>query len=195
MDVFGCDVYSFYGQTERLVFAGNAPGLNGFLIDPRYGYSETLDGELVGTGFLNKAMPMLRYRTGDVVKADLTINHKRNGLHSFPLIYEIEGRWHQEMVLGKNGNRISVTALNMHSDLFKNVSRFQFRQQREGELLLEVIPKPDYSNDDSDKICRAFLEKVGNEIDLQVIRIDNISLTNRGKYRFLIQEIDLTTEN
>lgn len=194
MDVFDCNVYSFYGQTERLVFAGNAPDLAGFLIDPRYGYAENLHGELVGTGFLNKAMPMLRYRTGDLVKIETTIKYERKGIYSFPIIHEIEGRWLQEMVIGKNGNHISITALNMHSDLFENVIRFQFRQQQAGKLLLEVVPKPEYCSEDSIKIIRAFQDKVGSEIDLQVITVNNVSLTCRGKFKFLIQELNIATQ-
>lgn len=194
-DAFGCSVFSFYGQTERLVFAGNAPGISGYLVDPRYGYAEDLEGELIGTGFLNRAMPMLRYRTGDKVKIDTTINPNLNGIISFPRISEIEGRWLQEMVVGKNKTLISVTALNMHSDLFKNVLRFQYRQQHAGKLTLVVVPKSDYRNDvDPIKINNAFKDKVGTEIDLQIIESDEIPLTNRGKHRFLIQEIDLANK-
>lgn len=190
-EVFGCDVFSFYGHTERLVFAGNAPGISDFMVDPRYGYAEEFDGELVGTGFLNKAMPMLRYRTGDGVKFITTINHTESGIQSFPKIYKIEGRWLQEIVIGKNGNRISVTALNMHSDLFKNVIRFQYRQKNAGELLLVVIPKPGFKDEDKIKINNAFKNKLGNSIDLQIITTFEIPLTKRGKHRFLIQEINL----
>lgn len=191
-DAFGCNVFSFYGQTERLLFAGNAPGISGYLVDPRYGYAEDLEGELVGTGFLNRAMPMLRYRTGDSVKIDTAINLEQNGIHSFSRISEIEGRWLQEMVVGKNKTLISVTALNMHSDLFKNVHRFQYRQQETGKLTLVVVPKSGYRNDnDPIEIKTAFRDKVGNEVDLEIVTADDIPLTNRGKHRFLIQNIDL----
>lgn len=191
-NAFKCPVFSHYGQTERLIFAGSTPGNSGYFCDPRYGYTEAFEGELVGTGFLNKAMPMLRYRTGDSVKLDADIKLDLKGFAAFPRIIEIEGRWLQEMVVGKSNTLISVTALNMHSDLFRNVFRFQYIQSERGKLVLAVIPKVGYkSHIDNERIYSAFIDKVGQELDLEIIQVGEINLTNRGKHKFLIQKIDL----
>lgn len=191
-NVFRCPVFSHYGQTERLIFAGNAPGQIGYFCDPRYGYTEACGNELVGTGFLNKAMPMLRYRTGDNVELDAEVKTDLKGISAYPRIIEVQGRWLQELVVGKSNTLISVTALNMHSDLFINVIRFQYVQNEPGKLVLTVIPKAGYNkNVDNIKINIAFKEKVGKELDLKIVVVDEIALTNRGKHKFLIQNIDL----
>ena len=53
--IFNCPVFTFYGHTERLLFAGDAPESRELSLDPRYGYAELKGSELVGTGFINKA--------------------------------------------------------------------------------------------------------------------------------------------
>ncbi|MGE5117891.1 MAG: phenylacetate--CoA ligase family protein, partial [Betaproteobacteria bacterium] len=71
---FGCPVFDWYGQFERVAAIGSCEhGRLHVLSD--YSYVELLpmgDGqhEIVGTGFNNRAMPLIRYRTGDFVVLD-----------------------------------------------------------------------------------------------------------------------------
>lgn len=189
-DTFKCPVYSFYGHSERLIFAGNCIGIDEYLIDPRYGYAENINGEFVGTGFINTAMPMLRYRTGDYGKIESGDTGKI-GIKSFSRMSRVEGRWLQEMVVGKSDTLISITALNMHSGLFKNVQRYQFYQDTPGKLELRVIPSSGYGEQDETIIKQTFKEKVGKELILNVKSVDSIDLTKRGKQMYLIQKLPL----
>jgi len=190
-DAFGCDVFSFYGHTERLIFAGDSPGRKGYLIDPRYGYTELVEGELIGTGFINKATPLLRYQTGDLAEiADSDI--ESSGLDTMPRLEKVEGRWRQELIAGKNGAKISITALNMHSDVFLNVSRFQFYQDEVGQVELKIVPLAAYDQTrDNRAILQGFRDKVGDELDVQIKLVDSIALTGRQKQLFLVQKLDL----
>jgi phenylacetate-CoA ligase len=67
--VFGCRVFDWYGQFERVAAIGTCEqGRHHILTD--YSFVELLpveDGlcELVGTGFNNLSMPLIRYRCGD----------------------------------------------------------------------------------------------------------------------------------
>lgn len=190
-DAFACDVFSFYGHTERLIFAGNSPGREGFLVDPRYGYTESIGGELIGTGFINKATPLLRYQTGDlaeIVDSDI----ESSGLNAMPRLEKVEGRWRQELIAGKSGAKISITALNMHSDVFLNVKRFQFYQDEVGKVELKIVPLEAYDQiRDNRAILQGFRDKVGDELDVQIKVVDSIALTERQKQLFLVQKLDL----
>lgn len=191
-EALGCPVISFYGHSERLIFAGSAFDREGYFIDPRYGYTEVIDGELIGTGFINMAMPMLRYRTGDIATIEHPVGGK--GVLAFPRIPRVDGRWLQEMLVGKNGALISVTALNMHSDLFANIQRFQFYQETRGQVVLRVIPTPDFDyKRDGEVIINAFREKVGHELDVELKVVESVELTTRGKQMFLIQKLPVGT--
>ena len=102
---------------------------------------------------------------------------------------ETRGRWLQEMLVGKLGHRVSITALNMHSSIFDNVQQFQFHQREKGKSELRLIRKPSYSNGDSEAILTAFREKMGDTIDLELRFVEELPLTERGKFRFIVQTL------
>lgn len=69
-------VVAHYGQAERVAWAEGTPA-SGFRFDPSYSFNELWlveredDAdiyELVGTGLWNRAMPLVRYRTGDYMR-------------------------------------------------------------------------------------------------------------------------------
>ncbi|MCU0612173.1 MAG: hypothetical protein MUE60_10340 [Candidatus Eisenbacteria bacterium] len=69
-------VFDFYGHAERAIAAAQCELRRGYHLFDDYGYAEVLDcrgeacgpgqtGELTGTVFHNRAMPLIRYRSGD----------------------------------------------------------------------------------------------------------------------------------
>ena len=104
--VFGCRVFSWYGQTEKVILAGECEQSRRYHVYPQYGCTELVaeddsvinqpgvSGELVGTGFLNSAMPFIRYRTGDYATyAEGPCPCGR----AYKLIAGVEGRRNQEV--------------------------------------------------------------------------------------------------
>ena len=131
-------------------------------------------------------MPLLRYRTGDW--AVIGPARCACGRH-YRLLKETRGRWLQEMLVGKLDNRISITALNMHSAVFDNVHQFQFYQREKGKAELRLVRKPSYSACDTEAILKAFRDKMGDTMDIHLGFVDELMLTERGKFRFIIQDI------
>jgi len=97
------------------------------------------------------------------------------------------------MLIGKFFNRISITALNMHSAIFDNVQQFQFYQSEIGRTELRLIPKHTYTERDSEAILTAFREKMGDSMDVQLKLVEQLQLTERGKFRFIIQNLPQTS--
>ncbi len=200
---YGCRAYSWYGHSENTVLAGECETSNCYHIFPEYGLVELLRedgvpateegeaGELVGTTLYNPVMPLLRYRTGDwAVLGPKVCACGR----SYRLLQETRGRWLQEMLIGKLNNRISITALNMHSPIFDNVRQFQFRQRERGKAELRLVKRPTYSEHDSEIILKAFREKMGDTIDLDLRFVGEIPVTERGKFRFVIQSLSQASD-
>jgi len=194
---FGCRVYSWYGHSEDTVLAGECEVSANYHIFPEYSFVEVLkedgsaateegeSGELVGTTLYNRVMPLLRYRTGDW--AVVGPKNCACGRH-YRLLSATQGR-RQEVLVGKLDNLISFTALNMHSPVLDNVWQFQFHQREKGKAELRVVRKPSYSERDSRAILAAFGEKMGDTIDLHLTFADELSLTERGKFRLIVQNI------
>lgn len=197
---FQCRAFSWYGHSENLALAGECEYSTNYHLFPQYGYVELIreDGslaskegdhaEIVGTALDNTAMPLVRYRTGDW--ATVGPQNCRCG-RNFPLLAQAHGRWHQEMLVGRNGNLVSMTAINVHNDAFDRVRQFQFRQTQEGKVVLRIVRGPGYSDADTRKILDTLLDKMGDSMEIELEFVEQIPLTERGKFRFIVQELTI----
>ena len=197
--VFGTRFYSWYGMSEKVILAGECEKDSSYHAFPQYGITEILDrngnltsasgseGELVGTGFMNTAMPLIRYRLGD--RSRIVGDRCERCGRAHLLLGTVEGRWVQEMIVGKSGALISLTALNMHGEVFKDVLRFQFHQRKRGEAVLRLVPAKGYTEESSHRILASLKGKTGPEVDWSLDARDSIELSPRGKGVFLIQEM------
>lgn len=188
---FDCDVSSFYGHSERLIFAPSyADDLSSYKVERRYGYFELVDthgnkitenqyrGEIVGTGFDNLVMPLIRYKTNDFTEF---INFDER------IISLIEGRWLQEYLDGRDGVKLYLTALNMHSDIFKNVIKYQWIQSRPGVADLTLITNNVFSDIDKKQISVAINKKAGHTLSVKIKIVESIILTQRGKFKNIVK--------
>ncbi len=202
-DYFHCRIYTWYGHSENLILAGECEVSPHYHIFPQYGFAELISedlssqsredqmGELVGTTLFNQVMPLLRYRTGDYG----VVGPKSCACgRSHQLLSSIRGRWLQENLVGRFGNRISATALNMHSDIFDNVEQFQLHQREPGKAEMWIVRKPEYRQTYDQRIVDAFSEKMGDSVELVIKFVDAIPLTERGKFRYIVQEIPLAED-
>ena len=193
---FKCKVLSFYGHSERLIIA---PTIDEFAqvyqVDQRYGYFELVNlkgqpikktnerGEIIGTSFDNFAMPLIRYKTGDYTS-----------LHSFATATElkinpIEGRWKKEFIEGKNGEELTLTAINFHSNHFDGINSYQFFQKRKGYCELLLTSNFKLTENQIESISDVVNLKIGHAVTLSVRQIDSPILTSRGKQLKLIKAI------
>lgn len=101
-EVFRCPVLFHYGHPERAVMAGSMPDDTRYFVWPLYGKVELVGadgavitepgqaGEIVATGFDNRVMPFVRYRTGD--RASWSAGPAHPQLPGFPVLERIEGQ-------------------------------------------------------------------------------------------------------
>ncbi|HEY9166486.1 MAG TPA: hypothetical protein VIS48_10030 [Candidatus Kryptonia bacterium] len=190
-------IFSWYGHAEQVLFAPMCEHSGNLHLDPFYGFAEILDrqdketeagatGELVGTSFWNLATPFIRYRTMDMARKG-ALECSECG-RNYQLLSSIDGRL-QELIVTKSGRFISMTALNMHSNVFDNVKQFQFRQTQAGKVTFNIVKNINYSNHDAENIRKELLKKLGTDVDLELAYVNKIEIPQSGKFRFLIQEL------
>ena len=197
----GVSIYDLYGNTERNALIMQCEKHNYHII-PEYGLVELIGtsgnhanghremGEIIATGFNNFAMPLIRYKTGDfTLCSEAGCSCGRN----YPLLDKVKGRM-QEFVITRDNRLISMTGINVHSDVFDNVKQFQFCQDKKGELILNIVKMKTYVDRDTEHIKRLF-EKLGDDMELLVRFVPSIPRTKGGKYRFLIQKLPIESEN
>jgi phenylacetate-CoA ligase len=199
--VFGVRVFSHYGHYEQAALAGYCEHEDTYHVLPQYGIVKLIDeqgntltqpgsiGEIVATSLIMYATPFIRYRTRDFAAL------KGTGCEACGRPYQvwerIEGRL-QEFIVTATGRHISMTSINMHDDTFDDVQQFQFEQHTKGHLEFRYIPKSTWSGDAAEKIRKSLRRKLGPDVDLSLSPVQSIPLTGRGKYRFLIQHLQLT---
>ena len=201
-DTLRCRVYSWYGHAERCVLAGECEhDQQRYHVFPQYGITELVGedgtpiqngetrGEIVGTGFNNWAMPLIRYRTNDIGRIeDSTCGCGR----PYEIIESVDGRV-QEMFVDETGRAVPLTG--MHSRVGKasgNVKNAQFYQEEEGKVLLRVVTTEAYCENDSENILSKLDTRYDN-IEFEIQPVDDIERTESGKKRFLVQTLPVDT--
>ncbi|MGB2332835.1 MAG: hypothetical protein ACPH5O_06300, partial [Litorivicinaceae bacterium] len=131
----------------------------------------------IATGFHNSVMPLIRYDTQDVAR--------QSNYRDFRLtLMNIEGREH-EFVYSSEMRPVSMTAINMHSDIFDSIDRFQFVQEVPGKIVFIYQASMCLSSDERSRIEIELMKKLGDGFDLEFRITDEIPLTKSGKQSFL----------
>jgi phenylacetate-CoA ligase len=199
-EVFGCPILSHYGHSERVLMAASMPDDDRYFFWPQYGHFELLDAEnrpvtqpgklgfVVGTSFDNKVMPFLRYRTGDLAMLSES-EHPR--LPGYPACERIVGRL-QEFIVCRDQRLVSITTIGVaHFPELAEVDAIQYEQDRPGKLVLKVVADHKLTADQASRIAAAVAAKTQGGCDVEVVQVDSIARTPRGKARMLVQNLDV----
>jgi len=198
-DAFQTGLFSWFGNSEQAVLAGECELSTYYHAFPEYGLMELIDeegnivnapggkGEIVGTSFNNYAMPFIRYYIGDVAKyASVACNCGRE----YPLLEDVEGRSY-EYVLTEDGRKVSLTGLifGQHFEAFERIKKIQLYQESKGKLEIRIVKSPGYTPRDEHEIKATIEEAVGSGLAVEFCYVDDILRTARGKHQYLIQEL------
>lgn len=198
--ILNARVFSFYGHSERLILAGECEYSTNYHVTPQYGITEIVDkhgniiednslGELIGTGFNNLCMPFIRYKTGDMARWSKETTCKCG--RSYKRLETVEGRWKQEMLMKKDESLVSITALNMHSNVFDNVKQFQLYQSEKGKVIVKVVCDMNFKSSDKESIINELIKKTGDGIDYSIEKVKEIKAKTNGKYIFVEQKLNI----
>jgi len=198
-DVFGCRLFSCYGQSEKVVLAAACENSDDYHVWPTYGYFELLDedgqqvttpgqrGEIVGTSFINTAMPLIRYRTGDW--AAYVGDHCEVCAREHVVIRDIRGHRTQEVLIAADGSEIPWVALNMHDDTFVHVRQFQFKQEAPGRAVLRIVPANGFDESDAHRIQKNLGRKFNGRLTFTIELVEVVQRSPRGKAVYVDQRI------
>jgi phenylacetate-CoA ligase len=195
----GIQFYNWYGHSEKLLLGGYCAENRLYHIEPTYGYFELLDergqviretgrrGEIVGTSFHNPGMPFIRYRTGDY--AELYGFECPDCGRKLPLIKNIHGRWSGERIYNTDGSFITITALNLHSDLYKHINGFQYVQEKKGHLRVLVVKGEGFQATQGEKLLRHFQGKLNQDTSIKIEYVDRLIRKPNGKFVQLLSSL------
>ncbi len=197
-DFFRCTVASFYGHSERLVFARSiGPVLDGYEVDKRYGFFELIDeenrvienneekGEIVGSNFDNFAMPILRFKTGDYTQYK---DIKRGDIKL------VESTRNQQYIDCFHGNKLSFSTFVRASEMAElDVFRYQVYQRSPGECTLRIVPNSQFKDSNREKVLKLLKTRAKGELNIEIEVVTDLERTARGKLKLIIKEYQPST--
>lgn len=188
--VFGAPVYDIYGTSETKEIAWECPNrrmhLNADVV-----HLEALDeegrslppnreGDLVATLLVNRAMPLLRYRTGD--RGALLSERCACGC-TMPLLGVLTGRTADILVL-RDGHRISPYALTCAIEGIPGVLRYQVSQLDQARVRVRAILEAAADRTQVAAQVRSALRyDVAPFLDADVEFVDRLPTGPRAKFR------------
>ncbi len=138
-------------------------------------------GEVVVTSFDLRAMPIIRYRVGDIaVKLEGTCDCGCR----FPLMGHIEGR-SDGFILGREGKLFSALEIALLLKPIAGIRQYRFIQEAEGRLRVEWVPHHPEVQAEAE-IIRRLRERLGEAMHIVTERVAEIPREKSGKIRTVI---------
>lgn len=186
---FKCPVRDQYGTAEMCIFGYECTHGNMHLRQD-YSWVEVLPGEergpgvyrgeLVCTSFLNQAMPLLRYRLGDIAEVDFKSACECGTAH--PILNHIEGR-RDDILVGRSGRKYSrLSPLLKGFDIYES----QFVLEDGFRLRVKIVPSSSSANIDTQPVAEKLESIFLDDFDLFVEIVDAIPRGKGGKFRSVI---------
>lgn len=197
-DVLKAPVFNRYGCEEVSLIACECEKHNGLHINMLHLYVEFIkpdgshagpgeEGEIVVTDLLNKAMPFIRYKIGDVGVPSTNICSCGRGL---ALMERVSGRTADFMIKADGTKVAGISLIENTLTKFTGIEQMQILQKDLLNFIIRIVPSNDYT-DEIDHLIMEFMRKTFNdEIIISVEKVDSILPEENGKYRFSICEID-----
>ncbi|ATA89108.1 hypothetical protein CGC58_04875 [Capnocytophaga stomatis] len=193
IDIFKCPVVSRYSNQEMGMFAQQpATGEDYFLTnEASYNFEflkldsdeEAQEDELariVITDLFNKAVPLIRYETGDLCTFGVKNNRK--------YIKTIQGRAN-DLLKNNNGGLLPPYVIIYVLWHFKNITQFQLIQENLHLVHLRLVHKFENKYETFKKIENMLLDVFGNQTTIKIEEVDEIPVEKTGKRKFIISKV------
>lgn len=186
---FNCKVFDWYGQAERVAALGQC--VNGrYHVVEDYSLVEFISNgnglyEVAGTTFNNFVMPLIRYRTGDIVELyqDSIVCKCGSNSRMVKTIFGREGNF----IKTPDNRRVSI--LNHIPRGIRHLIEMQFVQKSLYEIILRVVCEDGFSVEDERLLIKNARSHISDKIEYKVERVFCIERTTSGKFLSVISEI------
>jgi phenylacetate-CoA ligase len=140
---------------------------------------------VVGTNYTNLATPLLRYAMEDLVTFEpgARCTCGRPGR----VVASLDGRVEDYVIL-QNGAKIGRMD-HVFKDMV-NVKEAQIYQQRPGHITIRIVRGSSYSDHDEAALLREARKRVGDEMEIAVLYVEDLPRTKTGKLRLVVSEAE-----
>jgi phenylacetate-CoA ligase len=190
---FGCPVFDTYGQSELVCAASQCLSGNLHLWQDA-GILEILEdkhdvpipanstGRLIGTGFLNLAMPLIRYEIGD--RGSISNCACGCGRH-LPILSSIEGRM-DDVIITMDGRSVGRLDPIFKAEL--PILEAQIIQEKRNQLRVKYVPAVGFDSSSAEALIALLRLRVG-DMSITLEEVQSIPRSVNGKFRAVISNL------
>jgi phenylacetate-CoA ligase len=191
---FGCAVTDRYGCEEVGLIASQCERHSGLHVNVDHVIVELLSddgmpvpagtpGQVVVTDLMNRGMPLIRYRLGDIaVASDRSCECGRGQ----PILTRIVGRTADFLVRLDGGLVAGVSLIERTLTKLPGIQQMQLVQEEAKRIVVNLVVGPGYTEATERALLAEFEAAFGPGISFQVARVQSLERTAAGKYRFSV---------
>lgn len=175
---------SWYGHSEMCVLAHDPNATRDYIPLQTYGFAEEADEMLLGTSFHNFDMPLIRYRTEDLIEA-------RGDAEGLMSSFRITGGRTADFIEDRNGRKHALTLfLGRHHRIYNHADFIQLHQSVAGKATYYIVPSRQSTGGEADlRMMFDIPSKLEIDFDFRLIR--RPVRTRQGKLKIRITDEDL----
>jgi len=190
--MYNTKVYNFYSHREDVVMAADPEPGKKYLMEDFF-YPEIINdtnhiiqegtGELIGTGFYNYTMPLIRYKTSDI----LTLKKFSKGnIHKFTQVEKVQGRVNDK-VITPSGREFYF----LGDPIFEipGIISVQYIQDHIDSLRINLLTDNDVSVESIEQLKKNYLEYIGEQMHFDVQLVDKLEERGSGKRPVIISRL------
>jgi len=147
-------------------------------------FSEPNKGEIVVTNLMSTAMPLIRYRTGDVGELDSSLCSCGRGL---PLLRYVEGR-RTDFLITPSGRVTHALAIIYPIREVPGIVEFQVVQQSLEQVVLRLVTDASFADSAGAALQEKCRTALGGEVNVEIEKVSSIARLPSGKFRYVISE-------
>ncbi len=192
-EVFQCKVFNNYGSSERVCYIFSCDHGN-YHIQPEYGLTEFVPisssddrtFKIIATGFWNRAMPLIRYDTSDVVK----ISHAKCSCgRQFEIVDSIMGR-EGDIIRTPSGRILGPAILTYLVRGTSHILECQIVQDKIDHLSINYVPTAQFTQTDLDNFKTSIGKHLPDELNYTLSEKSLLGRTQSAKLRPVICQIN-----
>jgi len=193
-EAFGVPVFDSYGlreaglighECDRLTMHTSDEHLILEVIDPVTLEPTDGEGELVVTSLISRVMPVIRYRTGDIVS--LSCKPCPCGRTLGRVI--VSGGRIADFVITREGKWVVGYSFIYICRSVPGIVKFQVRQEELGRIRVLLATDENFPDDGVERVVRKVRARLGSDDVIDVELVDDIRPAPSGKYRPVIGKV------
>ena len=192
-EVFGAEVFDYYGVAERVAFAVECSRHDGLHLLEGFGYVEPgaagsgqKPSGLVATGLTNRGMPLLRYEVSDVT----TILPEPCGCGLTSRRMAPVATKFEDIIITPDGRYVSASILTHPFKPLRGIMRSQIIQEKLSRVVVRLEVTPGYDPQQEVQLREALQDRLGKDVHLCIERWEQLPPEASGKFRWVISHVN-----